>query len=250
MKKVMNENKMSVYGGLTVTQIRVLLIEDDPMVREVNRQFIEKVAGFEVIGQASNGVEGIAQIRRLVPDLVFMDIFMPEQDGITSLRKIRELKLPVDVITVTAANDMKTVKQILHLGVFDYIMKPFSFERVQGTLENYLRFKKQMQKERELTQGELDLLFHYQGGQKEAEQPSMIHVEKNLPKGFNRATLEKVVHYLHTVEGASAEEVASGVGIARVTARRYLDYLEKQEEITMDVHYGGIGRPINYYFSK
>ncbi len=67
--------------GLTVTQINVLLIEDDPMVREVNRQFIEKVAGFEVIGQASNGVEGIEQICSLQPDLVFMDIFMPEQDG-------------------------------------------------------------------------------------------------------------------------------------------------------------------------
>jgi len=59
-----------------------------------------------------------------------------------------------------------------------------------------------------------------------------------------------VVHFLQSVDGASAEEVASGIGIARVTARRYLDYLEKQEEITMDVHYGGIGRPINYYFSK
>lgn len=236
--------------GLTVTQINVLLIEDDPMVREVNRQFIEKVDGFEVIGQASNGVEGIEQICSLQPDLVFMDIFMPEQDGLTSLRKIRELKIPVDVITVTAANDMETVKQVLHLGVFDYIMKPFSFERVQGTLENYKRFKQQMQTEREFTQGELDQLFHYHNEQEKRELANEEKSEKSLPKGFNRATLEKVVHYLQSVDGASAEDVASGVGIARVTARRYLDYLEKQQEITMDVHYGGIGRPINYYFSK
>ncbi len=236
--------------GLVVTQINVLLIEDDPMVREVNRQFIEKVTGFKVIGQASNGVEGIDKINTLRPDLVFMDIFMPEQDGITSLRKIRELKIPVDVITVTAANDMETVKQVLHLGVFDYIMKPFSFERVQGTLENYMRFKQQMLTQRELTQGELDQLFHYHSGEGKAEVASEEKTEKSLPKGFNRATLEKVIHYLQSVDGASAEDVASGVGIARVTARRYLDYLEKQKEITMDVHYGGIGRPINYYFSK
>ncbi|WP_339258895.1 response regulator [Lysinibacillus sp. FSL K6-3209] len=233
-----------------MTQINVLLIEDDPMVREVNRQFIEKVARFEVIGQASNGVEGIEKICSLQPDLVFMDIFMPEQDGLTSLRKIRELKIPVDVITVTAANDMETVKQVLHLGVFDYIMKPFSFERVQGTLENYKRFKQQMQTEREFTQGELDQLFHYHNEQEKRELANEEKSEKTLPKGFNRATLEKVVHYLQSVDGASAEDVASGVGIARVTARRYLDYLEKQQEITMDVHYGGIGRPINYYFSK
>lgn len=233
-----------------MTQINVLLIEDDPMVREVNRQFIEKVAGFAVIGQASNGVDGINKIRTLQPDLVFMDIFMPEQDGITSLRKIRELNIAVDVITVTAANDMETVKQVLHLGVFDYIMKPFSFERVQGTLENYKRFKQQIQTERGLTQGELDQLFHYHNGYENTEPVQEGKSEKSLPKGFNRATLEKVVHYLQSVDGASAEDVASGVGIARVTARRYLDYLEKQQEITMDVHYGGIGRPINYYFSK
>lgn len=231
-------------------QLNVLLIEDDPMVREVNRQFIEKVAGFAVIGQASNGVDGINKIRTLQPDLVFMDIFMPEQDGVTSLRKIRELNIAVDVITVTAANDMEMVKQVLHLGVFDYIMKPFSFERVQGTLENYKRFKQQMQIERGLTQGELDQLFHYHNGHATAEPVLKEKFEKSLPKGFNRATLEKVVHYLQSVDGASAEDVASGVGIARVTARRYLDYLEKQQEITMDVHYGGIGRPINYYFSK
>ncbi|MFJ7949923.1 response regulator [Lysinibacillus sp. NPDC096418] len=230
--------------------LRVLLIEDDPMVREVNRLFIEKVAGFEVVGQASNGVDGLAQIGILKPDLVFMDIFMPEQDGIMSLHKIRELKLPVDVITVTAANDMKTVQEILHLGVFDYIMKPFSFERVQGTLENYARFKRRMQKEQQLTQVELDQLFHYHDAHVKANQETATKQLKDLPKGFNRATLEKVVHYLQSVEGASAEEVASGVGIARVTARRYLDYLEKQAEITMDVHYGGIGRPVNYYFSK
>ncbi|MFJ7666002.1 response regulator [Lysinibacillus sp. NPDC097195] len=233
-----------------MTQINVLLIEDDPMVREVNRQFIEKVTGFAVIGQASNGVDGLNKIRTLQPDLVFMDIFMPEQDGITSLRKIRELNIAVDVITVTAANDMDTVKQVLHLGVFDYIMKPFSFERVQGTLENYKRFKQQMQTDRGLTQGELDQLFHYHNDDAKTEQVSEGKSEKSLPKGFNRATLEKVVHYLQSVDGASAEDVASGVGIARVTARRYLDYLEKQHEITMDVHYGGIGRPINYYFSK
>lgn len=231
-------------------QIRVLLVEDDPMVREVNRQFIEKVEGFKIVGQATNGVEGLAQITRLKPDLVFMDIFMPEQDGMTTLRQLREQNLSVDVITVTAANDLKTVQEILHLGVFDYIMKPFSFERVHRTLENYVRYKRRMQNEQELTQAELDQILHYHDEGSTKEQVTISKPQQDLPKGFNRATLTKVLHYLQSVEGASAEEVASGVGIARVTARRYLDYLEKQSEITMDVHYGGIGRPVNYYFSK
>src|SRR6476646_4430598 len=106
--------------------IHVLLIEDDPMVREVNRQFIEQIKGFSLIGYAGNGIEGIERIKQLKPDLVFMDIFMPEQNGIITLGKIREEHLPVDVIAVTAANDMPTVQRILHLGVYDYIMKPFT----------------------------------------------------------------------------------------------------------------------------
>lgn len=64
-----------------------------------------------------------------------MDIFMPEQDGIITLGKIREEHLHVDVIAVTAANDMPTVQRILHLGVYDYIMKPFTFERIEQTLK-------------------------------------------------------------------------------------------------------------------
>ena len=101
------------------------------------------------MGQATNGVEGLAKIKELKPDLVFMDIFMPEQDGMTTFHQLREQNLSVDVITVTAANDLKTVQEILHLGVFDYIMKPFSFERVQKTLENYARYKRRMQNEQE-----------------------------------------------------------------------------------------------------
>ena len=189
-------------------QIRVLLIEDDPMVREVNRQFIERVEGFKIVGQATNGLDGLAQIAVLKPDLVFMDLFMPEQDGITSLHKIREQHIPVDVITVTAANDLKTVQEILHLGVFDYIMKPFAFERVQGTLENYARFKRRMQKEQDLTQVELDEILHYHNEHTDREKEISTKPLEDLPKGFNRTTMEKVIRYLQSVESASAEEVA------------------------------------------
>ncbi len=71
----------------------------------------------------------------------------------------------------------------------------------------------------------------------------------DLPKGFNRTTLEKVLNYIkQSDEGSSADEVALNIGVARVTARRYLDFLEKQKLIKVDVHYGGIGRPINQYY--
>lgn len=220
--------------------IQVLLVEDDPMVRQVNRQFIEQVPGYHLIGTAKNGVEGIQQIKQLRPDLVFMDIFMPEQDGIETLTKIREKGLKVDVIAVTAANDMKTIRKMLQLGVFDYIMKPFSFERMEHTLQNYRQFKTKIDEKSELTQSELDLLLHHQ------QKP--LQTDTKLPKGLNASTLEKIVTYIGTQEqSVSAEEVANGVGLARVTARRYLDYLEKQNKVKIDIQYGGVGRPVNQY---
>lgn len=228
--------------------IQVLLVEDDPMVREVNRQFIERVEGFKVVDTASNGVKGIEKIKALQPDLVVMDIFMPEQDGIETLHQIRSENLHVDCITVTAANDVQTIQQILHLGVFDYIMKPFTFERMEQTLIHYRQFKEKMSMVDGVTQDELDAMIG-QVWQKEEEQVQVTKVTQELPKGFNRATMDKVLFYLKQSEtGVSADDVASGIGVARVTARRYLDYMEKREMIKVDIQYGNVGRPINQYF--
>ena len=232
-------------------QIKVVLIEDDPMVREVNRQFIERVNGFQIVASAGNGLEGIEKIKQFQPDLVFMDIFMPQLNGIETLREIGSQQLHVDVITVTAANDMPTIHEILQLGVFDYIMKPFTFERIEQTLSHYRKFKEKAQQSSQLTQLELDELFHKPALLKAQEMQTTQQPlsDEELPKGFNKATLEKVLTFLEgQQQGASADDVASNIGVARVTARRYLDLMEKRNMINVDSVYGNIGRPINMYF--
>ncbi|WP_044748943.1 response regulator [Bacillus alveayuensis] len=217
---------------------KVLLIEDDPMVQEVNRQFIEKVNGFTVIGTAGNGMEGIKMIRELQPDLVIVDIYMPHQDGLETLQQIRTEGHIVDVIVITAASDMETVRRVLQNGAFDYIMKPFKFERLKQSLENYRSFHSKLKKKEKLTQKELDALLLPNGTEEHDE----------LPKGLNNITLQKVLDYLQEqTEPISAEEVAEGIGIARVTARRYLEYLEKCQKVKMHIQYGGVGRPVNRY---
>lgn len=227
--------------------IKVLLVEDDPMVCEVNRQFIERVEDFEVIAMAANGVDGLNKIRDLKPDLVLMDIFMPEQNGIETIQKIRQEGLSVDVISVTAANEMPTIQQMLHLGVYDYIMKPFTFERMEQTLLNYKRFKQKKESSQAITQQELDELIHKYHRMDERKQKDETALD--LPKGFNRATLDKVLAYLKQAKnGASADEVAAAIGVARVTARRYLDFMEKRNLIKVDIQYGNVGRPINQYY--
>lgn len=225
--------------------IQVLLIEDDPMVCEVNRQFIERVKGFKVIGTASNGLEGLEKIQELKPDLVFMDIFMPKQDGLLTLKEIREKALTVDVIAVTAANDVKTVQQVLSHGAFDYIMKPFQFERMKQALDNYSNYRSYVANNEEISQEELDKLLKVQ---KKANDPSSA--SEYLPKGLNAFTLDKIIAFIGSQQTpVSAEEVAEGVGLARVTARRYLDFLEKQKQVKIVIEYGGVGRPVNRYIS-
>ncbi|MGG4143840.1 DeoR family transcriptional regulator [Paenibacillus algorifonticola] len=72
--------------------------------------------------------------------------------------------------------------------------------------------------------------------------------QSSLPKGLNAVTLRQIVEVMHRHEGGvSAEEAAEGIGIARVTARRYLDFLEKSGYVLLEINYGGVGRPINRY---
>lgn len=218
--------------------IRVLLIEDDPMVQEINRQFVERVEGYKVIGVASNGKEGIELIKKEKPDLVFIDIYMPNQDGITTIKQIRSEELGTDVIAVTAASDIETVRDVLQHGAVDYIMKPFKFERIQQALINYRNYYSSLLKKDAISQQELDQLLFQRGKQGKGE----------LPKGLNMLTLEKVIEYLKGQDQAiSAEAVAEGIGLARVTARRYLEYLEQSGKVEIVIEYGGIGRPVNQY---
>ncbi|CAG7656533.1 response regulator [Paenibacillus allorhizosphaerae] len=226
----------------------VLLIEDDPMVQEVNRQFVERVEGFQIAGVAASGTEGLELIRKLRPHLVILDIFMPLQDGIETLTQIRKEQLYVDVIVISAASDRRTIERMLQNGAFDYIIKPFKFERVKQALEHYRQMKEALKGEQSATQNELDRML-FGGSRSSAADETAVSelLAAELPKGLQAVTLKQIVQYLLGQSlPLSAEEVAEGVGIARVTARRYLDYLEKSGQVRLDLQYG-VGRPVNKY---
>jgi two-component system, CitB family, response regulator DctR len=226
-----------------MSEIKVLLIEDDPMVLEINKAFIEKVKGFNVIETASNGTEGLKRIKKHKPDLVVLDIYMPEQDGMETLQQIRAEKISVDVIIITAANDLETVRSMMQNGAFDYIIKPFTFERIEKALNKYRTYHSTMSPSGTATQKDLDNLFF--------SETRDVPVTMELPKGLNELTLKQIASFIEAqTEAKSAEEVAEGIGIARVTARRYLDYLVKSGTIQMDIQYGTVGRPMNRYLLK
>ncbi|MDQ0116605.1 response regulator [Paenibacillus harenae] len=229
--------------------IRVLLIEDDPMVQEVNRQFVEGVDGFLVIGTAASGSEGLRLIYDLSPDLVILDIFMPGLDGIGLLQRVREEQLEVDVIVISAANDIATIGRMLQNGAVDYIMKPFKFERVKQALERYRSKKNSLGSSKAVTQNELDLVLfgEHTASASEPASETLPAAQAGLPKGMQAATLRHILKFLETQpKPVSAEETAEAVGIARVTARRYLEYLEKTGSVRLELQYG-VGRPLNTY---
>lgn len=218
--------------------IHILLIEDDLMVQEVNRMFIEKVKGFKVVGVATNGIEGRQKIKELNPDIVLLDIFMPKEDGLKTISKLRKEQLDVDIIAVTAANDTATVKKLLRYGVVDYIVKPFTFERLKQALEQYKEMYDQLRQTEKFSQDKLDEVMQ----QKENSKPG------ELPKGLQALTLKQILAYLEKINHSkSAEEIGSEVGLARVTVRRYLNYLESTKKVEMELTYGTIGRPIQLY---
>lgn len=221
--------------------IGIVIVEDDPMVLEVNKQYIEAVGGFRVLGTAGHAAEGLELVRRLRPHLLLLDIFLPDQKGIEVLQEIRRLELPTDVLLVTAARDVETIQQGFRYGIVDYIVKPFRFERIKSSLESYRDMYYRLQGKEALDQAEID----------DMGLGKVRIVEETLPKGLTETTLKQV--FLLLVKGKksySAEEVASEVGLSRVTARRYLEYLEKTGKAELELQYGSVGRPVNRYRIK
>lgn len=220
--------------------IRVLIVEDDPMVMEINAEFVSRLSGFMLVGKAFNGKDAISLINEVHPNLVLLDYFLPDINGLSLLQIIRNNNYPLDVILLTANREPQHIQEIFRAGVVDYIVKPFRFDRFQSALEQYRFTFKKFKENRPLEQADLDVITRVQSKQSE--------FEDYLPKGLNDRTMQQILQFLKgQEEPLSSEEVAIGTGLARVTVRRYLEYLEKKGDIVMEIQYGSVGRPMNKY---
>ena len=225
--------------------LRVLIIDDDIRIAEIHRRYVEKTQGFEVVGIANNLEDAQSQLDVLEPDLLLLDIFFPEGNGLEFLKKARMHNQQVDVIPITAAKEVHLFNEALHGGVFDYILKPVVFARFQATLERYKQTKNQLSNIDQLNQSEIDIAL-------QTVRSGDLREFSELPKGIDRLTLEKVQHVFSSLQGSglTSEEVASQIGASRTTVRRYLEYLVSQIILDVDVSYGGVGRPERRYFRK
>ena len=222
--------------------ISVLLVEDDPMVQQINASFIERVDGFKIVGIAKNGDEALEKIAELRPQLVILDLYMPGKSGLDTLKIIRNQDLDIDVIAVTAANDRETVLKVIRLGALDYVFKPFHFERIQKALLRYRQYYNQRKSEK-LSQKVFDYAMNM-------ELPLHVknEVKETYPKGIQSFTLQQISDCIREIKsGISAEDIGNKIGMSRVTVRRYLEYLEGIGKVKSNMIYGTIGRPTKLY---
>lgn len=232
-----------------MTALRVLVVDDDFMVARVHRKFVERVPGFEVVGEVRSGAEALDAVRELRPDLVLLDIYLPDMTGLEVLRSLRADADPVDVLVVSAARDLETVQEAFRGGAVQYLIKPFTAEAMRDRLTDFQRRHRSMQSavagSGEMAQREVDALF---GAAAAARRPS----DAELPKGLTVQTLQLVGSALRSAtseEGVtlSATECADEVGLARVSVRRYLEHLVTTGHAEVSLRYGRAGRPERRY---
>ncbi|ABO90362.1 chemotaxis protein CheY [Aeromonas salmonicida subsp. salmonicida] len=214
--------------------IKILIVEDDPAIAEIHRRFVQRLAGFEVLGVTLTLFDAREQIGILKPDLVLLDVWLPDGEGFALLRELRQAGACLDVILLTAAREAAALQEAMRLGVVDFILKPVVFERLRDTLDNYCQSRAALA---DIDQQAVDALFGT---------PLQQVAAGGLPKGIDALTLQRVLAALTGV-GASAEEIGNRVGVSRTTARRYLEFLVGQQLASPELEYGTVGRPERRY---
>ena len=202
------------------------------------------------MGTAYTGADGLAMITDLRPELVLLDIHLPDLSGIEVLRAVRNLPgEPVDVIAITAARELDTVRAAMAGGVLHYLVKPFTARVLMDRLDAYVEHRRQISGSGQtavLDQDGIDRLLAPAGAPLATIPASRVSVP--LPKGLSVPTLEAVIADLNATGAASsASEVAGRLGLARVSARRYLEYLVSRGEARITPVYGAAGRPEKFY---
>jgi len=222
--------------------LSVVIAEDDPKIAEIQSRFIDKIEGFEVVGIGNSIAESEEIIDVFRPDLVLLDVFFPDGNGVDLMWKIRRSYKNIDVIFITAAKEVETLQEAIRGGAFDYVLKPMTFSRFQSTLNKFFEHRHKFEKITSLDQTEVDQIIH----------PAQDNVQTDvrMPKSINALTLERVEEEVKKIDsdGVNAEVMGLQVGISRTTARRYLEFLVSKGAVKPSLVYGSVGRPERLYF--
>jgi response regulator of citrate/malate metabolism len=218
--------------------ISTLIVEDDYHVATIHAAYVRKVRGFAVAGHASSLASALAEIRRLAPTLVLLDLYLPDGHGLDLVRETLAAKdrHRPDFLVISAARDMARVRAAMQLGAVHYLVKPFAFAQLEERLNAYRDLRGRLERIDEAEQHDVDTLY------------GLLRGPSPLPKGQSGPTMARIRGLLQaSSHDESAAEIAEQVGISRSTAQRYLAELARQGKIELHLHYGATGRPEHRY---
>lgn len=218
--------------------ITVLVVDDDFRVARIHSAFVDRIDGFQTIGVANSGQEAIRLAASLSPDLILLDLYLPDVFGLDVLNRMRVAGVEGDAIVISAANESGTVERAVKLGVSSYLLKPFTADDLKQRLTQYRDTHKARRSKTLSDQAAIDQLMTRGEGSR----------NEPMPKGLSPETAELVLAAVADATGElSAQECAEVVGISRVSARRYLEYFTSQGMVVVTLRYGNVGRPERRY---
>ena len=216
--------------------INVLVVEDDFRVADLHKEFVERCDGFRVAAVALSAQQAVEKNLELQPDLVLLDLYLPDAHGLDIVTKLRS-DSGTDIIVVTAARDVANIKASMQNGALHYLVKPFQFAAFRERLDAYRQLHDTMQTSSDLTQEAVDEAYG-----------SLRTALPELPKGLSHSTLTVVERTLLAANrDMTAEEVAHVSGVSKATASRYLRFLVDARRATVSSEYGTPGRPKHLY---
>lgn len=221
----------------------VLVVDDDFMVADIHRKFVDRVDGFVAVGSARTGAEALEMAAALRPELILLDVYLPDMTGLEVLQRLRSAGDPVGVIMITAARELDTVSGALDGGAADYLIKPFEFPQLRAKLEAFAARADALASAGGADQTLIDSLFGRSGG------ATGTAADEPLPKGLGAVTGERVLDAVRRAGEVSAAECAELVGISRVSARRYLEHFLNVDALELRLQYGA-GRPERRYYLR
>ena len=178
-------------------EIRVLVVDDDFMVAKVHRGYVASVPGFTVVGVAASAAQARRAVEELAPDLVLLDLYLPDSTVEDLLAAMLSPDLDCDVMVLSAANDLSTVRAAFHGGAVQYLIKPFSRDDLAARLGDYRRRRGSLggavRVDGTVGQGAVDEIFGRAGGPV---------ADQSLPKGLAHPTLRLVVAALREATGS------------------------------------------------
>ncbi|WP_347110673.1 response regulator [Paenarthrobacter sp. S56] len=232
-----------------MTDIRVLVVEDEPIASDAHSVYVGRVDGFTLAGTAPDGQSALRILGEFAAsgspvDLVLLDMNLPDLHGLDVARRMRSAGIFADIIAITAVRELSIVRSAVSIGVVQYLIKPFTYATFADKLKSYRTFRDQLAGSNAGTskagasQSDVDQAFA----------SLRAPTELPLPKGLSPSTLDAVKDLVRT-QGlpVSASEVMEALGMSRVTARRYLEYLADAGTVTRSPRYGTPGRPENEY---